>query len=60
VTSYESLADDSFDDKAVDAYVSVARFCDDQYRSIVDYMASKEYEDKQNLMEKIKMDAKDM
>jgi hypothetical protein len=47
-------------DKLCETYVALARFCDGNYRHFVEYMASKEFEDKQLLMEQIQKDAADM
>ena len=47
-------------DKKVDAFVALARFCDSYYRHYVEYMSSKEFEEKQSLMEKIRRDAQEM
>ena len=44
----------------VDAFVALARFCDGYYRHYVEYMSSKEFEEKQNLMKQMTKDAKDM
>ena len=40
--------------KITEAYASLATFCDDQYRSIMKYMQSKDFEDKSTLMKQIK------
>lgn len=41
-------------DKMVDAYANLAKFCDDQYEQLAGYMKSKDFEDKQILMAQIK------
>ena len=47
---------DIFDDNedtsrpAIDAYHSLARFADAQYQRLVEYMKSKDYEEKRKLM----------
>lgn len=46
--------------KKVDAYVDMANFCDAQYKDRVNYLTSKECEDKQKLLRQIKKDAKKM
>ena len=44
------------DTVALDAYLSLARFADSQYKTKVNYMNSTAYESKQNLIEKAKQD----
>jgi ataxia telangiectasia mutated family protein len=39
-------------DIALDAYLSLARFADNQYQNIINYMKSNTYEAKQALMKK--------
>ncbi|CAC5396816.1 ATM [Mytilus coruscus] len=43
-------------DVALDAYLSLARYADNQYQNIVNYMKSNTYEAKQALMKKAKME----
>jgi hypothetical protein len=47
-------------DKMVEAYANLAKFCDDQYQQLRDYMLSKDFEDKQNLMSQIREESKSM
>ena len=42
------------EDRITEAYASLARFCDDQYKHIMKYMQSKDFEDKNILMKQIK------
>ena len=44
--------------KVVDAYASMAGFCDAQYKQICKYMKSKDYEDKKELMKKLSVESK--
>ena len=44
--------------KVVDAYASMAEFCDSQYKQICKYMKSKDYEDKKELMKKLSVESK--
>ena len=48
------------EDKVTEAYGSLASFCDDQYRNIVNYMQSKDFEDKSSLMKQIKEEGKNI
>ena len=41
-------------DKMVDAFANLAKFCDDQHEQLAGYMKSKDFEDKQILMAQIK------
>ncbi|KAK3095904.1 hypothetical protein FSP39_020638 [Pinctada imbricata] len=50
VSLMESLEFDG--DSCLDAYLSLARFCDGQYQNIVNYMKSSTFEAKQGLMKK--------
>ncbi len=50
---------DSYD-KMVEAYANLGKFCDDQYQQLRDYMLSKDFEDKQNLMSQIREESKSM
>ena len=42
------------EEMVVQAYASLARFCDDQYQHIDNYMNSKDFEEKNSLMRQIK------
>ena len=47
-------------DKRVNADAMLAKFSDDQYQQLRNYRLSKEFEDKQTLMEQIKEEGKSM
>ena len=46
--------------RITEAYASLASFCDDQYRNIMKYMESKDFEDKSILMNKIKVEGQNI
>ena len=61
VEIFEELAADAgHQDKMVNAYAMLAKFSDDQYQQLRNYRLSKEFEDKQTLMEQIKEEGKSM
>ena len=61
VRIFEQLATGSGNqDKMVDAYASLAKFCDDQYQQLQNYKLSKDFEDKQTLMAQIREESKTM
>ena len=47
-------------DTYIDAHLSLARFADNQYQNIVNYMKSSMFEAKQNLMKKAKEEMRKM
>ena len=54
----QNLADShNSDDLALDAYLALARFTDNQYQGIVDYMKSSNYEAKRTLIMQARSDA---
>ena len=58
---FEGLAAESGSrDKMVEAYANMAKFCDDQHQELCNYMLSKDFEDKQNLMAQIREESKSM
>ena len=48
------------EEKMVESYANLGKFCDDQYQQLCDYMTSKDFEDKQNLMSQIRAESKSM
>ena len=44
----------------VEAYANLAKFCDDQHQQLWNYMQSKDFEDKQNLMAQIREESNSM
>jgi hypothetical protein len=59
VQSFEKSRDHRAD-KVVDAYVSLAGFCDGQFKQISEYMRSKDFEDKTELMNKLQDETTNM
>ena len=49
-----------FQAKMVEAYANLAKFCDDQHQQLWNYMQSKDFEDKQNLMAQIREESNSM
>ena len=47
-------------DKMVESYANLGKFCDDQYQQLRDYMLSKDFEDKQTLISQIRAESKSM
>lgn len=52
VLTYERTYDTS--SKIIEAYVSLGKFCDAQYQQIDAYMKSKDFEEKQELIVKLR------
>ena len=48
----------TFSNDLAEAYIRLATFCDEQYNVIVNYMNSKDYEDKQAILEEMSHDHK--
>ena len=56
VDHFEKYSEDTRTKKA-QAYISLAKFCDSQYKQISEYMKSKDFEDKQELMKKLQIES---
>ena len=48
------------EEKITQAYASLATFCDDQYKNIMNYMQSKDFEDKHSLMKQIQEEGRNI